>query len=132
MTMTPDIFYLTLLAGLGLFLWIPHVIAIVTNHGLMSAANYRDIPEKELPDWGRRAKRVHLNFVENFAPFAALVIIAHLTKTANETTALMAMLFFWIRVAHAVVFYLGVPFLRTLLFTSGFVVTVILLFQIVR
>ncbi len=46
MTMTPDIFYLTLLAGLGLFLWIPHVIAIVMNHGLMSAANYRDIPEK--------------------------------------------------------------------------------------
>ncbi len=43
----------------------------------------------------------------------------------------MAMLFFWIRVAHMVVFYLGVPFLRTLLFTAGFVVTVIIFFQIV-
>ena len=131
MTMTPDLFYLTLLAGLGLILWIPHVTAIVMNHGLMSASDYREIPEKELPAWGRRAQRIHLNFVENIAPFAALVIVAHLTKTANEMTALMAILFFWIRIAHAVVFYLGVPFLRTLLFTAGFVVTAIIFFQIV-
>ncbi len=131
MTMTPDLFYLTLLAGLGLILWIPHVTAIVMNHGLMSASDYREIPEKELPAWGRRAQRIHMNFVENIAPFAALVIVAHLTKTANEMTALMAMLFFWIRIAHAVVFYLGVPFLRTLLFTAGFVVTAIIFFQIV-
>ncbi len=131
MTMTPDLFYLTLLAGLGLILWIPHVTAIVMNYGLMSASDYREIPEKELPAWGRRAQRIHMNFVENIAPFAALVIVAHLTKTANEMTALMAMLFFWIRIAHAVVFYLGVPFLRTLLFTAGFVVTAIIFFQIV-
>ena len=131
MTMTPDLFYLTLLAGLGLILWIPHVTAIVMNHGLMLASDYREIPEKELPAWGRRAQRIHMNFVENIAPFAALVIVAHLTKTANEMTALMAMLFFWIRIAHAVVFYLGVPFLRTLLFTAGFVVTAIIFFQIV-
>ncbi|HUT48590.1 MAG TPA: MAPEG family protein [Alphaproteobacteria bacterium] len=129
--MTTDLFYLTLLAGLGLVLWIPHVIAIVLNHGFMSAGDYREIPEKELPAWGRRAKRSHINFVENFAPFAALVIVAHLTKTANETTALMAMLYFWIRVAHAAVFYLGVPFARTLVFTAGVVVNVVLFLQIV-
>ena len=129
--MTTDLFYLTLLAGLGLVLWMPHVVAIVVNHGFMSAGDYREIPEKELPAWGRRAKRTHINFVENFAPFAALVIVAHLTKTANETTALMAMLFFWIRVGHAVVFYLGLPFLRTLLFTAGVVVSVVLFLQIV-
>lgn len=129
--MTTDLFYLTLLAGLGLVLWMPHVVAIVVNHGFMSAGDYREIPDKELPAWGRRAKRTHINFVENFAPFAALVIVAHLTKTANETTALMAMLFFWVRVAHVVVFYLGLPFLRTLLFTAGVVVNVVLFLQIV-
>ncbi|MDH3232446.1 MAG: MAPEG family protein [Alphaproteobacteria bacterium] len=129
--MTTDLFYLTLLAGLGLVLWIPYVVALVLNHGFMSAGDYREIPDKELPAWGRRANRTHINFVENFAPFAALVIVAHLTKTANETTALMAMLFFWIRVAHALVFYLGLPFVRTLLYTAGVVVCVVLFLQIV-
>ncbi len=32
-----------------------------------------------------------------------------------------AMLFFWARLAHAVIFYLAIPFARTLIFTFGFV-----------
>jgi uncharacterized MAPEG superfamily protein len=129
--MTTDLFYLTLMAGLGLVLWIPNVIAIVTTHGFHGPKQYREATVQELPSWGQRAMRVHLNNVENFAPFAVLVVVAHLTKTASETTALCAMLFFWIRVAYSIVFYAGVPYLRTVLFTAGVAVNVVLFLQIV-
>jgi len=129
--MTQDLFYLSLLAGLGLVLWMPHVIAIVVSHGFHSPKAYREAKMQELPNWGQRAKRVQMNYVENITPFAALIIVAHLTKTASETTALCAMLFFWIRIAYSVVFYLGLPYIRTVLFTAGIVVNAILFLQIV-
>jgi uncharacterized MAPEG superfamily protein len=129
--MTTDLYYLTLLAGLSLVLWIPHVLAIVTTHGFPGPKEYREGKSGELPDCGQRAMRVHINNLENLAPFVALVIVAHLTKTANETTALCAMLYFWIRVAYAIVYYLGIPYIRTVVFTAGFVVSAIIFFQIV-
>lgn len=129
--MTTDLYYLTLLSGVSLVLWIPHVLAVVTTHGLPGPKEYREGKFGELPDWGHRAMRVHINNLENFAPFAALVIVAHLTKTANEMTALCAMLFFWIRVAYAIVYYLGIPYIRTVVFTAGFIVSVIIFLQIV-
>ena len=54
--------------------------------------------------WGKRADRAYLNAVETFAPFAALVILIHLAGKANATTAFLAASFFWLRVAHAIVF----------------------------
>lgn len=129
--MTTDLYYLTLLAGLSLVLWIPHVLAIVVTHGFPGPKEYREGKSGELPDWGQRAMRVHINNLENLVPFAALVIVAHLTKTANEMTALCAMLYFWIRVGYAIVYYLGIPYIRTVVFTAGFVVSAIIFFQIV-
>ena len=64
---------------------------------------------------------MHINAVESFAPFAALIVVAVLMRATNEMTALWALLFFWIRVAHAIIFILGIPYLRTLVFTAGFV-----------
>ena len=129
--MTTDLYYLTLLAGLGLILWIPHVVAMVMTDGFLAPKDYRELPVRDLPNWGTRAGRAHINFVENFAPFAALIIVAHLTKTANEMTALCAMLFFWIRIAYTTLFYAGVPYIRTVLFTAGVVVEAIIFFQII-
>ncbi len=35
--------------------------------------------------------------------------------------AFWAMCFFWLRLAHAVVYLLAIPYVRTLIFTLGFV-----------
>ena len=59
--------------------------------------------------WGKRADRVYLNAVETFAPFAALVLIAHVAGKADAMTAFWAMGFFWLRLAHAVVYLLPYP-----------------------
>lgn len=73
-----------------------------------------------MPPWGKRADRAYLNAVEVFAPFAALIVVAHIAGKANSMTAFWAMWFFWMRLIHAVVFLLGVPYVRTLAFTLGF------------
>ena len=111
--MTTDLMYLTLMAGLAAILWIPNVVAIVSQHGVIQARDFKDADEKPLDGWGQRAKRVHLNTVENLAHFAALVLVAHIAGAANETTAMWAQVFFWARVAHALIFYAGIPYLRT-------------------
>ena len=70
----------------------------------------------EFPQWIARAKRAHLNLVENLAPFAVLVLVAHLTGKANEATALGATIFFWSRVAHAAVYTAGITRVRSAAF----------------
>jgi uncharacterized MAPEG superfamily protein len=119
--MTTDLKYLAFTALLTAALWIPYVIAQVTTNGPLAPPNYVDPTPRPLPPWGKRADRAYLNAVECFAPFAALVIIAHVVGKANAMTAFWAMCFFWLRLAHAVVYLLGIPYVRTLVFTLGFV-----------
>jgi uncharacterized MAPEG superfamily protein len=75
---------------------------------------------------------VHLNAVESFAPFAALVIILHLAGKSGETSAMWAAAFFWLRVAHAVVYWLGIPLVRTLVFTASFICVAGLFWEVVK
>ncbi len=119
--MTPDLKYLAYTAILTAALWIPYVVAQVTTNGMLKPANYADPTPRPLPNWGKRADRAHLNAVESFAPFAALVLVAQVAGKADAMTAFYAMSFFWLRVAHALVYQIGVPFVRTLIFALGFV-----------
>ena len=77
------------------------------------AGNRDNMPP--LTGWALRATRAHLNMLESLVVFAIFVLVAHATGRLSETTALGANLFFWGRVAYAVVYVLGVPWLRTLL-----------------
>ena len=52
--------------------------------------------------------------IENLVLFAALVLIAAVAGKANATTAMGAMIFFWARLAYAVIYLIGIPWLRTL------------------
>jgi uncharacterized MAPEG superfamily protein len=119
--MTPDLRYLAYTALLTALLWIPYVVAQVTTNGFLAAGNYKDPTPRPLPPWGKRADRALMNAVETFAPFAALVVVIHLSGKANATTALWTMVYFWIRVAHAIVYLAGIPYLRTLVFVGGVV-----------
>ena len=119
--MSTDLKYLAFTALLTASLWIPYVIAQVTTNGPLTPQNYRDPEKRPIPLWGKRADRAYLNAVETFAPFAALVIVAHIAGKANAMTAFWAGCYFWLRVAHATVYLLGIPLIRTILFTLGYV-----------
>ena len=119
--MSIELKYLALTALLTAALWIPYIICQVTTNGFLSGENYVNPAPRPVPLWGQRANRAHINAVEAFAPFAALVLIAHVGGKESAMTAFWAMAFFWLRLAHAVVYLAAVPFLRTLIFTLGFV-----------
>ena len=127
--MSDDLFYLTLSAGLCAVLWIPYILSRIQQQGLKNAVGYMDNPPVP-PLWAKRIHRAHLNFVENLAPFAALVLVAHVGGQASEMTALGAALFFWARVVHAAVFWAGIPWLRTLAFAVSWVGMAMIFFEI--
>src|SRR6266508_1671041 len=64
------------------------------------AGNREGLPE--MAGWAGRARRAHLNMIENLVMFAALVLIAAASGKANAT-AMGAMIFFWARLAYAVI-----------------------------
>jgi uncharacterized MAPEG superfamily protein len=130
--MSTDLKYLAFTAILTASLWIPYIAAQVMANGFLAPQNYVDPTPRPVPTWGRRADRTYLNAVESFAPFAALVLLAHVAGKANAMTAFWAMFFFWMRLIHAVVYLAAIPYIRTLVFTAGYVAVVGIFWEIVR
>jgi uncharacterized MAPEG superfamily protein len=130
--MTTDLKYLAYTAMLTAALWIPYVVAQVMTNGFLKPGNYADPTPRPLPNWGKRADRAFMNAVESFAPFAALVLIAQVAGKADAMTANWAVGFFWLRVLHAIVYWLGVPFIRTVVFVLGFVCVAGLFWEVIK
>ena len=130
--MSTDLKYLALTAILTASLWIPYIACQVMTNGNLTPQNYIDPTPRPVPLWGMRANRAYVNAVESFAPFAALVIVAHLAGKANATTAFLATSFFWLRLAHAVVYLLGIPYLRTVIYTLGFVAVIGIFWEVIK
>lgn len=77
-----------------------------------------------------RAQRAHANMLENIALFAALVLVAQVSGRANEMTALGAQLFFWARLAYAVIYLVGIPWLRTGVWVVSIIGLVLIFLQL--
>jgi len=75
----------------------------------------------EFTGWVGRAHRAHHNMLESLVLFAALVLVAHAAGREDATTALGAQVFLWGRLAYAVIYIAGVPYLRTAAWTVAFV-----------
>jgi uncharacterized MAPEG superfamily protein len=119
--MTIELTYLAWTALLTAALWIPYIVCQVATNGPLSGENYVDPAPRPVPLWGQRANRAHLNAVETFAPFAALVLVAHAAGRESAMTAFWAAAFFWLRFGYVLIYLFAVPYVRTLLFTLGFV-----------
>lgn len=129
--MTLDLTYLAWTALLTGALWLPYVTCQVMTNGFLNAQNYIDPTSRPVPFWGMRANRAHVNSVEAFAPFAAMVLILQVSGQANATTAFLCAAFFWLRLVHAVVFLLAIPYIRTVVYTLAWIAEVGLFWQIV-
>ena len=128
--MTTDLWMVVWSAVLALLFFNTYATALYAiSGGLGWGFGNRDQP-LELPPWAARARRAHANLVENLAPFAVLVLVAHVTGKANATTALGAQIFFWGRIAHAALYITGIPYARTAAFTVAFVGEILILFQL--
>jgi uncharacterized MAPEG superfamily protein len=129
--MTTDLVMLAWSAALCVLLAFPYTMGMTQRLGLPTMAGNREgIPDPE--GWMARSKRAHLNMVENLAPFAALVLIAHVAGKADASTALGAQLFFWGRLAHAAVYIAGIAWVRTAAFAVAVLGMAIILVQILK
>jgi uncharacterized MAPEG superfamily protein len=132
-----ELLYLLLTAVLTGVLWIPVVIGYVTSRGPLKPEDYRVAPTSPLPDWVNRANRAHQNAVESFAPFAAVVLVAQAVGVSTSVTETCAAVYFYARVAHAVIHISGFSRLmaRTVVFTvawGAFIVFAAVLLQRAR
>ena len=94
------------------------VQAVVAVHGALMqvgltklAGNREGLPE--IRGWGGRAARAHRNMIENLVLFAALVLVAVAAGKTNDMTLMGAQIFFWARLAYALVYIAGIAWLRT-------------------
>jgi uncharacterized MAPEG superfamily protein len=90
----------------------------ISQNGLMAQAGSRDnLPEPTV--LRQRLQRLSANMQENLVMFAAVVLVASAAGVSNDATALGASVFFFARVAHAIVYAAGWPVIRPLFFFAG-------------
>ena len=125
--MKTELVYLLLTAMLTGLLWVPVVIGYVTTRGVLTPQAYKVAPTSSLPDWVNRANRAHLNALESFAPFAAVVLVGQVAGISSATTVACAAIYFYARLAHAAIHISGFGQFkaRTVAFTVGWVAFVV-------
>jgi len=110
--MKPELTLLTCAVVLTLAQAVIAVLGALMQVGLPTLAGNREgMPE--IKGWGGRAARAHRNMIENLVLFAALVLVAVAAGKTNDMTLLGAQIFFWARLAYALVYIAGIPWLRT-------------------
>jgi uncharacterized MAPEG superfamily protein len=132
--MTRELFWLTLTVILTGLLWVPYVFNRLTVRGLGGAMANPSRDAKPHAPWATRLMFAHDNAVENLIIFAPLVLILNAIDYSSPTTVLACAVYFWARVAHLIVYTLGLPVFRTVAFTVGFIaqaVLVVAIFKIV-
>jgi len=85
----------------------------------------------DLTGFAGRARRAHLNMIENMVLFTALVLVAAVAGKANAMTAMGALVFFWARLIYAVIYLLGIPWLRTLAWAVSVIGMVMIAIQLI-
>ncbi len=132
--MTTELFWLTLTAILAASLWIPFVVGVNMVPKVEGAPDTFVVPPDplKLPPWIARSYRAHQNLLEQLMPFAVIVLIGHAAGVSNAITIWCTIVFFWLRVAHAIgmiTAWARLPW-RPLIFTAGWVVTLVYAWQV--
>ncbi len=125
----PAMTYLVWTALFTALMWVPYVLNRMMVWGLVGTVSYPENPPA-LAAWAERARRAHYNAVENLVVFAALVLAANAMGAASEVVGTAALVYFWARVAHWVVYVAAIPWARTLAFVAGWAAQVYIAVQI--
>ncbi|MGZ5873094.1 MAG: MAPEG family protein [Bradyrhizobium sp.] len=124
--MTPELFWLALTVIFTGVLWVPYILNRTMVRGLMGAMANPSRNDKPHAEWATRMMFAHDNAVENLVIFAPLVLILAQLDYSTKWTVYACAVYFWARVAHLLVYTLGLPVFRTLAFAVGFGAQVVL------
>jgi uncharacterized MAPEG superfamily protein len=128
--MTAELMWLTLTVVLTGVLWIPYILDRIMVRGLMGAMANPKRGDKPQSAWAQRLYFAHTNAVENLIIFAPLVLILDAEGHSTRGTVIARAVYFWARLAHAIIYTLGIPVLRTLAFAVGFAAQVALVLAV--
>jgi uncharacterized MAPEG superfamily protein len=101
-------------------MWVPYILDRIMVRGLMGAMANPSRHDKPQSAWAQRLYFAHTNAVENLIIFAPLVLILDSLNHSTQSTLIACAVYFWARLAHVIVYTMGVPVLRTLAFAAGF------------
>jgi uncharacterized MAPEG superfamily protein len=130
--MSAELFWLMLTVAMTGLFWVPYILDRIMVRGLMGAMANPSPKDRPQSPWAHRLMAAHINAVENLVIFAPLVLTARALGIATGVTAFACALYFWSRLAHVVIYTLGIPVLRTLSFAAGFVAEVLLVVAIFK
>jgi uncharacterized MAPEG superfamily protein len=128
--MSRELMWLTLTVILTGVMWIPYILDRIMVRGLMGAMANPSRDDKPQTPWAQRLYFAHTNAVENLVIFATLVLILNAMDHSTNATVIACAVYFWARLAHVIIYALGIPVLRTLSFAVGFVAQVALVLAI--
>lgn len=130
--MPKELLWLTWTAILTGIMWIPYILDRIAVRGLVGAMGNPTPKDEPQSMWAQRLMHAHRNAVENLVVFASLVFVLKMLNISTPATVAACAVFFYARLAHAIVYWLGIPVLRTLAFAVGFAAEFVLVLAIFR
>ena len=97
----------------------PYIINRMKEHGIWQAMWNPQPDTRPKAQWAERLMRAHTNAVENLVIFVPLVLVLQLVGTSTAITENACILYFFVRLAHALFYTFAVPLLRTVVFVIG-------------
>ena len=132
--MSVELHYLLLTTILATLSWIPYVVGFMLfNTPDAIKASFVEPPDiRSFPAWIQRCYRSHQNLIEQFAPFAAAVICAHLLDVSTGITRVAAVAYFYLRLAHVLVMIAGFSRfpLRSMIFHAAWICILLIVWQV--
>ena len=128
--MSQEIFWLAATALMTAVFWVPYVLNRMTARGLMRTLGNPSDEDAPHAAWAERSIRAHKNGVENLAIFAPLALSVVALGIGDALTGAACMVYFFARLAHFLVYTAGIAGLRTISFTVGFIVQVLLALRV--
>jgi uncharacterized MAPEG superfamily protein len=131
--MPTELRWLVFTAILAGSLWMPFIVGVnVTNFEGKDTLFIRPPDHAKMAPWVHRSLRAHQNLLEQFVPFATIVLIGAVAGVSTKATVVCSILFFWLRVAHAVGMITGLARLplRPMIYLAGWFVTLIYAWQV--
>ena len=130
--MSKELFWLTMTCILTGLLWVPYMLDRIKVRGLMGTMANPSAKDTPQSPWAQRLYFAHTNAVDNLVVFAPLVLILDTLGRSTSATVIACAVYFWARLAHAIVYAFGLPVFRTLAFLVGFAAQVVLVIAIFR
>src|ERR1700677_639332 len=131
--MTTELKWLVFTALLAGSLWMPFIVGVnVSNFEGKERLFDRPPDHSKMDPWVHRSVRAHQNLLEQLLPFAIVVIAGAISGVTNSVTVACSIIFFWLRVAHAIGMISGLARfpVRPMIYFAGWVVMLVYAWQV--